>query len=392
MDFVDEFYTDKDLSLLKKLTLVIPTYNRNYYLSRCLWYHAHFPFGEIIVADSSPEEKKVVNRETVRKVREIFGVNVRYLEYEPETEKYGGDIYRKWGDAVQHAEMEYSQICTDKEFVVPTTLCKCIDYLDKNENFVCASGAFCLIQKILNNDYYVVKYAAFMPQKEEAVSNKKMIDYYLSALKRGGEKSLLLSLYRSKIHADIYLTLINSNISDIIFGERYLAYIGHLWGFAKFFPNDNYTIRDVTLLRDKNHRINPKESSARRYNRELDNKRLIKGNKDFCDAITSILISKNICDKKEAEDVCHEKSLRRSEQGIKYNRLKYLFYKYSGITYERLNNITIISKYLAYVRKYILIDRKICDYSIEGQIIVKTLQITKKYYALDETIFTEMLT
>ena len=45
MDFVDECYADKDLSLLKKLTLVIPTYNRNYYLSRCLWYHAHFPFG-----------------------------------------------------------------------------------------------------------------------------------------------------------------------------------------------------------------------------------------------------------------------------------------------------------------------------------------------------------
>ena len=57
MDFVDECYADKDLSLLKKLTLVIPTYNRNYYLSRCLWYHAHFPFGQIIVADSSPEEK-----------------------------------------------------------------------------------------------------------------------------------------------------------------------------------------------------------------------------------------------------------------------------------------------------------------------------------------------
>ena len=45
MDFVDECYADKDLSLLKKLTLVIPTYNRNYYLSRCLWYHAHFPYA-----------------------------------------------------------------------------------------------------------------------------------------------------------------------------------------------------------------------------------------------------------------------------------------------------------------------------------------------------------
>ena len=64
-----------------------------------------------------PEEKKVVNRETVAKIREMFGANVLYLEYQPETEKYGGDIYRKWGKAVQHVETEYSQICTDKEFL-----------------------------------------------------------------------------------------------------------------------------------------------------------------------------------------------------------------------------------------------------------------------------------
>ena len=62
LDFIDECYIDDDLSILDKLTLIIPTYNRDYYLGRCLWYHLHFPFGQIIVADSSPEDKKVVNR------------------------------------------------------------------------------------------------------------------------------------------------------------------------------------------------------------------------------------------------------------------------------------------------------------------------------------------
>ena len=136
MDFVDECYADKDLSLLKKLTLIIPTYNRNYYLSRCLWYHAHFPFGQIIVADSSPEEKKVVNRETVAKVREMFGADILYLEYEPETEKYGGDIYRKWGDAVMHVETEYVQICTDKAFRIPTGFTDAITFLSLNKDYV----------------------------------------------------------------------------------------------------------------------------------------------------------------------------------------------------------------------------------------------------------------
>ena len=86
MDFVDECYADKDLSLLKKLTLIIPTHNRNY-LSRCLWYHAHFPFGQIIIADSSHDEKKRENQKTVVNVQQMFGANILYLEYEPETEK-----------------------------------------------------------------------------------------------------------------------------------------------------------------------------------------------------------------------------------------------------------------------------------------------------------------
>ena len=74
-DFVDKAYENEDFSNLNKLTLIIPTYNRNYYLSRCLWYHAHFPFGQIIVADSSSEEKKVINRETVEKIRWFSYVN-----------------------------------------------------------------------------------------------------------------------------------------------------------------------------------------------------------------------------------------------------------------------------------------------------------------------------
>ena len=33
LDFVDACYDDKDLSPLDKVTVIIPTHNRNYYLS-----------------------------------------------------------------------------------------------------------------------------------------------------------------------------------------------------------------------------------------------------------------------------------------------------------------------------------------------------------------------
>ena len=82
LDFVDACYDDKDLSSLEKVTVVIPTHNRNYYLSRCLWYHAHFPFGEIIVADSSNDEKRTVNRRTVTEIQQHFSTRITYLEYD----------------------------------------------------------------------------------------------------------------------------------------------------------------------------------------------------------------------------------------------------------------------------------------------------------------------
>jgi glycosyltransferase domain-containing protein len=147
MDVITAHYSKSNLSSLTKLTLIIPTYNRNFYLSRCLWYHAHFPFGEIIVADSSPEEKKVINRKTVAKVREMLGANIRYLEYEPETEKYGGDIYRKWGDAVQHVGTKYSVISIDKAFVMPETLAKEIDFLENNSDYSSATGVWYCVDK-----------------------------------------------------------------------------------------------------------------------------------------------------------------------------------------------------------------------------------------------------
>lgn len=270
MDFVDEYYADKDLSLLKKLTLVIPTYNRNYYLSRCLWYHAHFPFGEIIVADSSPEEKKIVNRETIAKIREMFGANVRYLEYEPETEKYGGDIYRKWGDAVQHVETEYTQVCTDKAFKMPLSEIECIDFLEKNDTYFSALfGRDCNFDGdgSVNNIYYVHE---SLKQTEGMNTPREFLRFH-SAIASGWAASTLLNVTRTKILMSIYATMFQNNISDIRFGELYLGYTGYIYGKCHFEQNGIASIRDTHKV-NKNEIVSPhtkrtgsQNSSTTRY-------------------------------------------------------------------------------------------------------------------------------
>ena len=233
MDFVDECYAGKDLSLLKKLTLVIPTHNRNYYLSRCLWYHAHFPFGQIIVADSSPEEKKVVNRETVSKIREMFEANILYLEYEPETEKYGGDIYRKWGDAISQITTEYTQICTDKEFIIPTSLERFIQHLESHSDFTTAQGdeyGFSLnTEEPHNTQYHLFN----RNPGRRTIDDREPIDRISNALGDVGgfSQSLLLSLSRSAHLKEIYATYYdNENPHDLRYAEIYFAYAGYITG------------------------------------------------------------------------------------------------------------------------------------------------------------------
>jgi len=260
MDYIDEFYADKDLSLLKKLTLVIPTYNRNYYLSRCLWYHAHFPFGEIIVADSSPEEKKVVNRETVAKIRETFGANVRYLEYDPETEKYGGDIYRKWGDAVQHVQTEYSILTTDKQFTLPLTLNNEISYLDKNSDYVSADGMRYWVERKSKQQ---MKYLVGRDFRETpSITSANPIDRYKEA--RHNESNGLFMLYKSDVLKRIYYYLINGKITDIRFGEIFICSAGYMFGKSVFMPETITLCRDVIQINRKG-RLNLSESVSRRY-------------------------------------------------------------------------------------------------------------------------------
>ncbi len=260
-DLVDECYADKDLSLLKKLTLVIPTYNRNYYLSRCLWYHAHFPFGEIIVADSSPEAKKVVNRETVRKIQELFGANILYLEYEPETEKYGGDIYRKWGDAVQHVETDYSQIVTDKEFAIPVTQTILIDYLDRHCDYNTAGALE--IHETLSSD--MRQYIRKIETCKDYNQNNPFVRLSACFEDYSGWH-ILTAIRRSQFHKSLYGELERYDLNDIRFGDILPRLLSILYSKVHYEPDKELLLRDLSKLYCGKKLIRD-ESSGGRYPR-----------------------------------------------------------------------------------------------------------------------------
>lgn len=261
-DFVDAAYEKKDLANLNKLTLIIPTYNRNYYLSRCLWYHAHFPFGQIIVADSSQEEKKAVNHLNVGKIRTIFGRNIQYLEYEPEVEIYGGDIYQKWGDAVQHATEKYSLICIDKSFLnIDSTLQK-LEFLEKNLDYSSTQGIWYTMEQNNLSDYHC-KYARdyyppINPDHDDAIMR-----YIKSIGQKDSFNNQLFALFRTDLHKHIYQPIINGDIKDIRYGELAVSLLPLVNGKHKYFPEHMDLIRDISMVETSKGRDKSQSSNLR---------------------------------------------------------------------------------------------------------------------------------
>ena len=256
MDFVDACYCGMDLSLLKILTVVIPTHNRHSYLSRCLWYHAHFPFRQIIVADSSSDEMKMANKEKIENIRDKFGVDILYLDYKPETEKYGGDIYRKWGDAVSHVVTKYVQICTDKEFLVPETLLESIEFMEANPDYNVCDGNHIHIETMSDTEYTYSKIPSFSSKNESAI-----IRLWEMSENPG---CTLLALHRSDSIKRSYQSLLDNNIDDIRFGEMYLELQDVILGKTHNI-NQPHTYRDTLKFSDSNRQRMKSESSAFRY-------------------------------------------------------------------------------------------------------------------------------
>lgn len=253
------YLNDDLLRPLKKLTVVLPTYGRNYYLSRSLLYYTRFPFGEIIVADSSHSEKKHINKEIVLSIQKNSKTKIRYLEFEPESEIYGGDIYKKWGSAVLQVNTEYSIISTDKEFFIVETLVKCIEFLDENPDITICEGEYYYIEsprerKYTTRNMYPAKTSLL---QDDAVSR-------LNAAKMGKNiSSNQMGLRRAGFHKQLYKKLESDGIDDIRFGEFTLELLT-LIRSKTMYLNQPYCYRDICNL-SINNKLKKNESSSLRY-------------------------------------------------------------------------------------------------------------------------------
>lgn len=122
--------------MISKCTIIIPTFNRPRYLKRILSYYDKYGRDfNIIVADSSSNEKKKLNKKNILLFSDL---NVQYLD------NYSSKInpVYKITDALNYINTKYSVLCADDDFITPNGISRSVDFLEKNPNFSCAHGHY----------------------------------------------------------------------------------------------------------------------------------------------------------------------------------------------------------------------------------------------------------
>jgi len=257
MDFIQEFYKIFDLNLLNRVTLIIPTHNRNFYLSRCLWYHSHFPYNEIIIADSSNDEKRKINQLTVCKLGKN---NIRYIPYLFNSDPYGKDVYTKWADALNYVQSDYSVFSTDKEFTLPLTTCKCVDFLDEHLDYNTIDGQY------ISADYdssCKINFIKEYPTKCSISFSNPLSRLLIGQLYKNASSSLL-ALRRSKFHKNLYSSINSYSLNDIRFGEFTVEFLSLILSKHMYLCDDPFRCRDQSRLKEHG-KVKFEESSNVRY-------------------------------------------------------------------------------------------------------------------------------
>lgn len=107
---------------LRRITIVIPTYNRSKNLRRILKFYSDFPIN-ICVLDGSYKRNLVENKK-----------NITYL-YKPNS-----SLQTRLFLSRSLVHTEFVTLCADDDFVFPSGLIKAIEFLDKNPVYMSTQG------------------------------------------------------------------------------------------------------------------------------------------------------------------------------------------------------------------------------------------------------------
>ena len=113
------------------LTIIIPTFNRADLLRNCLNYYDKINFdGKILIIDSSDDFELKQNQKNINNFN-----NLNITHKIKKTSIMGSLKY-----AIDYVETNYLTQSGDDDFIVPLSAKKCIEFLNRNKDYILANG------------------------------------------------------------------------------------------------------------------------------------------------------------------------------------------------------------------------------------------------------------
>ncbi|MBU3176438.1 TIGR00180 family glycosyltransferase [Clostridium estertheticum] len=129
-------YTRHEFKQNNNITIIVPTYNRPYYLNRTLNFINNYKYikPNVIVLDSSDDNNKLVNKKNIEKFKNR---NIVYKEYSSKVR-----VDRKLSLYLLSDELntEYTAICFDDDFLTEEGIIDSIKALDKDKELFSTKG------------------------------------------------------------------------------------------------------------------------------------------------------------------------------------------------------------------------------------------------------------
>lgn len=210
---------------MEKVTIIIPTHNRPDYLQRLLdYYHKYGSDFDIIVADSSSEENKKINKKIILSFSDL---NIRHID------KYPEEIaaFHKFSDVVNYVKEKYCVFCADDDFLTPDGINQSVAFLEKNPDFTLAHGLyvdFWLKAKKRRGKqfFWGIRYTN---QSIVLSDPKTRLVEYLSKYSQG----TICGVHRTDFLKMIYKEFLESKVDPFLFGEMLISALTLVYGKMK---------------------------------------------------------------------------------------------------------------------------------------------------------------
>lgn len=193
--------------LLKDITILILTYNRYKYLERILTYYKLCNVNcNIFILDSSTNKDIKNNR-----LKSLLNQEqVTWLKFAPDT-----FISCKIAEGLEKVDTKFSVLCADDDFVLPTGIAECVDFLNCNPSYISAQGARMIHQLLPNR---IVKRNGWAPYRKSII-NQCSEKRFLALFEKQYASYPYYAVYRKDVQLKIWqkaCSLLSNGFMEIL--------------------------------------------------------------------------------------------------------------------------------------------------------------------------------